>query len=138
MEGKSKLSRIILIGNGFDRSLGMPTSYSHFLDWLFQQALKELRTKAMKSHGILRSGHCHYFENDLLSLEVTTGNLSWIDSLINNKKNYREYLLERDKLKNRPHFHFNLKTKHEFIKELLSFYERIMINNEKPNLKGLD
>ncbi|NDV14705.1 hypothetical protein GO009_01600 [Muricauda sp. TY007] len=122
MDENSKLNRIILIGNGFDRSLGMPTSYSHFLDWIFQEALKELHSKAMKSHGLLRSSHLHSFENDLLKLEVTTGNLMWIESLINNKRNYREYLSERDKLKNRPYFHFNLKTKYEFINELLSFY----------------
>ncbi|AWX44464.1 hypothetical protein HME9304_01465 [Flagellimonas maritima] len=36
------MKRIILIGNGFDRSLGFLTSYSNFLDWLFWKALSEL------------------------------------------------------------------------------------------------
>ena len=121
MDENSKLNRIILIGNGFDRSLGMPTSYSHFLDWIFQEALKELHSKAMKSYGLLRSSHLHSFENDLLKLEVTTGNLQWIKELIENKKSYSEYLLERNKIKDHPAFHFIFLCKHSFIDELFSF-----------------
>jgi len=115
-------NRIILIGNGFDRSLGMPTSYSHFLDWIFQEALKELHSTAIDSPRIARSSHPHSFENDLLKLEVTTGNLLWIKKLIENKKSYSEYLLERDKIKRHPAFHFIFQSKHSFIDELFSIY----------------
>lgn len=113
-----------MIGNGFDRSLGMPTSYSNFLDWIFQKALKELFSKAKDSVLLRGQNNNHFFENELIRLETNTGTLGWIERLINNKKNYSEYLLERDKVKNQREFHFRFLTKHSFIDELFSFYSQ--------------
>lgn len=122
MEEKSNLNRIILVGNGFDRSLGMPTSYSHFLDWIFQEALKKLLSKAKNSVFSRSGSYYHSFENELLKLEINTGTIGWIEQLIDNKKSYNEYLLEIDKVKNHQEFHFSFQTRHGFIDELFSFY----------------
>jgi hypothetical protein len=122
MDSQVIFNRIILIGNGFDRSLGMPTSYSHFLDWIFQEALKKLLSKSKNSSGIRRGSYIHSFESDLLKLEVTTGTIGWVKHLIDSKKNFGEYLLERDKIKSQREFHFRFLAKHHFIEELFSFY----------------
>ena len=34
------MNRIILIGNGFDLSCGLKTSYSHFIDWFWKEKIK--------------------------------------------------------------------------------------------------
>ena len=34
------MNRIILIGNGFDLSCGLKTSYSHFIDWFWKKQIK--------------------------------------------------------------------------------------------------
>jgi hypothetical protein len=125
MNNKSTLNRIILIGNGFDRSLGMPTSYSHFLDWIFQEALKELVIKAKNSDVLyLGSNYNYSLENDLLKLVVNSGTIGWLERLIDGKKAYKEYLLDRDKLSKQHEFKFIFKPKHSFISELFSNYSQ--------------
>ena len=44
----NKRNRIIIIGNGFDLAHGLKTSYSNFIDWLWNKKREEINAKIKK------------------------------------------------------------------------------------------
>ncbi|AEM70302.1 hypothetical protein Murru_1259 [Allomuricauda ruestringensis DSM 13258] len=110
-------NRIILIGNGFDRSLGMPTSYSHFLDWSRLRAIKN----ALENKPSLRLEHQEFqFETNLFRITTNEATANWLNEAIKNVESFSS--LEK-KLSQRREFLFKLSIspKHPFITELLKF-----------------
>ena len=55
------MNRIILIGNGFDRAHGLPTSYESFINSLWQSIYKDIRDK---------SNSTNFPENDYISFRI--------------------------------------------------------------------
>jgi hypothetical protein len=50
MESISSYNRIVLIGNGFDKALGLATSYSDFMKYLLtQRILESIENTSLKS-----------------------------------------------------------------------------------------
>ena len=48
MEKKESHNRIIIVGNGFDLAHGMKTSYSNFIDWLWNKKVDEINKKILE------------------------------------------------------------------------------------------
>ena len=44
IENRIYMNRIILTGNGFDLAHNLPTSYTHFIDWYWNDWKKKLKT----------------------------------------------------------------------------------------------
>lgn len=120
MDEKSKLDRIILIGNGFDRSLGMPTSYSHFLDWIFQKTLEDVVSNI--PIGIFYDTHEFHVQNDLFKIRVNYTTSQWIKKFVGEKRDYAYFLEESKRLSQQSLYKFDLIPKHNFIADLFSFY----------------
>jgi len=114
------MNRIILIGNGFDKSLNLPTGYSQFLDWIFLETLKAIIEK--EPHAGFPGSTDYSVENELFSSQINRHTVVWLKVLVENKHNYKYYLEEREKLKLNNYFNFRLSPKHPFVGKLFEFY----------------
>lgn len=85
------MNRIVLIGNGFDRSLGFPTSYSNFLDWIFLTTLQNLS----ESESSTKTGRVeHFYEDELLELKANRSVILKSKELIEARASYSTCLEE--------------------------------------------
>lgn len=119
---KTQLNRIILIGNGFDRSLGIPTSYSHFLDWIINTTLDNLLQNVpdRRSGNLIRFG----LKNDFFEIITNITTCDTIKGLKLNTKGYKKLLEECSRLRVQPNFQFTLKPKFPFIDKLFDSYDK--------------
>jgi hypothetical protein len=62
--------RLFIIGNGFDLSLGLESSYKHFLTWYLKKCVKKTYEKKQNSHEIKISEFS--YENELIELKIPT------------------------------------------------------------------
>jgi len=46
------MNRIILIGNGFDKGIGLPTLYSDFMNWLIKEIIENINSKIPLNYDI--------------------------------------------------------------------------------------
>jgi hypothetical protein len=119
---EEKLERIVLVGNGFDRSLNMSTGYSHFIDWLILEALSNL---SENSENMNEQTEPFFVENSLF--KVTTNQLSlkhW-KSQLSNYKGYK-FLNEFSKgfLYNKKFYLLQIIPLSSFTEELLNHYRK--------------
>lgn len=116
------MNRIILIGNGFDRSRNMPTSYSHFLDWLISGTLANLLKYPPESY----IGELYQFkvENEIFDITINTATFKWVQKLPLKDFNYRVFMEEIKRLEPQDLFLLQLRPKHGLINELFDFYNR--------------
>ncbi len=115
------MKRIILIGNGFDRSLNLPTRYSDFLDWIFEETLKMIIDNAPKRSN--PGGLDYQSENDFFYCHNNLYTLEWIKDLFEKGRNYKFYAEERERIRNQQYFNFSLRPKHAFVSILFDFYD---------------
>lgn len=86
------MNKLIILGNGFDLAHNLPTSYSHFINWIFKVELKEFIKKfeayTSNSQLIIESS---YFK--LFSFKIESSN--WLNkeeinvNLLSNLKNIK-------------------------------------------------
>lgn len=118
----TELNRIILIGNGFDRSLGIPTSYSHFLDWIINTTLDNLlKNVPNRGRGNLIS---FSVENEFYKIDTNIVTCDAIESLNLNTKGYKKLLEEIARLRHQRDFKLSLSPKFSFIDKLFSSYNK--------------
>lgn len=119
---ETKLNRIILIGNGFDRSLGIPTSYSHFLDWIINTTLDNL----LQNVPDRRRGNMINFsvKNDFFKITTNIATCDAIKTLNLNTKGYKKLLEERARLGSQREFQFLMSPKFPFINKLFDSYNK--------------
>lgn len=119
---KNILNRIILIGNGFDRSLNLPTSYSHFLDWIINQTLSNLLENIPQG----RVSNMTEFEvkDKLFTITTNISSADAINSLKLNTTGYKKLLNETIRLSSQWQFKFVLTPKYKFIDELFESYDK--------------
>ncbi|WP_421810564.1 AbiH family protein [Flagellimonas sp.] len=115
------MNRIILIGNGFDRSLNLPTGYSHFLDWIFRDTLKFIIDNV--PIGNFYGGRDYSSENDLFSFQINGHTLVWVKSLFDDNRDYKYYSEERKRIETQQYFNFTLRPHHPFISLLFDVYD---------------
>lgn len=74
-----KINRLVLVGNGFDLSLGLNTSYGDFIFWL----KKKLITEAFENPRSIELGfHQGYLDNKLYNIKILNIHKStWLDFL---------------------------------------------------------
>lgn len=78
------MNKLIIIGNGFDLTHGLPTSYKDFMNWYFEQ----WRERLMKSHKRIE-------RDELCSVAITDNNPLYIYLFYhNNEKIKDKYGLE--------------------------------------------
>jgi len=79
----SKINKLIIIGNGFDLSLGLKTSYKDFLLWLLQKYIKkayEQKYAPISKYKVINQWSKEeeslqvngYFENEVLEITHTS------------------------------------------------------------------
>ncbi len=97
---KEKLNRLIIIGNGFDLSLGLKTGYKDFLYDYLKGILKTINDSNQDGWKIHKFKEHVQYENELLEFMIPISN---INQLLNfefkRRKNYEElteYLFEDD------------------------------------------
>lgn len=108
------MNRLILIGNGFDLSLGLKTGYSDFLIWL----MKKFIGVAAENRGVQSSYVSHtngYVKNPLFSVE-------WTNSYVFEKSELENItnITELNKYKARYRLKFGNETK--FYQRLISHF----------------
>ncbi len=112
------MNRIILIGNGFDRAIQMPTRYSDFLDWVIRKSIKLLLKKDLPQNN----REVFHIETSLFQVSTNKASINFVQKVIDEDLNYKEINEERVKLSTQTIFHFNLRAKHSFLELLLTFY----------------
>lgn len=126
---KPGLERIILIGNGFDRSLNMRTNYSHFIDWLVRDAvdtlIEEYKTNGIKNNRNQGINVSFTANNSLFRI---TSNILTIDYLMNPANNIDGFEDLRMRPKNFSyglhHYSLKLEPVHPFMNNLFDFYKK--------------
>jgi hypothetical protein len=112
------IDQLIIIGNGFDKSIGFPTSYKEFLIFLLK---KELTTIALgeKANSVKRFDNRYYEANNPLFEFYFTEHVaqqkfeSFIKDNLNKKEEFQEFFFEH------PKTFFDYKS--NFIKTLFNF-----------------
>lgn len=101
------MNRIILIGNGFDRTHGLPTSYESFINSLWQSIYKDIRDK---------SNSTNFSENDYISVGVRDKfrTLNSLLSVVDSNRTYKEII----QILSNPEFSLNYKN--QFLKIICS------------------
>ncbi|SMG49726.1 AbiH family protein [Arenibacter troitsensis] len=116
------MNRIILIGNGFDRSLNMPTSYSHFLDWLMSETLANLLKHPPESY---KGDHYQFkVENEIFDITINSATFKWVQTLPLKDFKYRAFMEEIKRLEPQSIFLLKLRPKHGLIYDLFDFYNK--------------
>lgn len=113
--------RIVLVGNGFDKALGLKTNYSEFIFDYLKKAIKETFSK--------RS-----YSSELISFELFSyyGAINDSDSMLKDIKTVDEIL---QFIKN----YMNCKFKHDFFKEIIdSFKESRWVDLEQFYYENLN
>lgn len=62
------MNRLIIVGNGFDLSLGLKTSYKDFLFEYFKDCLK--KSTQIDTYNVDQSGHNHHFKDELIEIKI--------------------------------------------------------------------
>ena len=74
-----KINRLVLVGNGFDLSLGLKTSYGDFIYWLKKKLITEAFENPGRSQGYTLQG---YLDNKLYTIKIQNYNKSgWLEFL---------------------------------------------------------
>ena len=113
-------NRIILIGNGFDKSLLMPTSYSQFLDWAVREAIKIL----LDTKPDTRSQHQKFsVKSELFEVISNQASLFWGHKIIEGELSYLEIMEGISKYSRQHLFAFSIEPNHAFMNRLLQSYK---------------
>lgn len=120
------MNRIILIGNGFDRSLGVPTGYGEFLSYLF----KKEATRLLETGNGISKGRGYFIENEVLEASFSQSYLvSDLDEQL--KEANFDYVQYSDRLKKNPNT-ITTKWKNPFVNFLFNQYQQLnWVNLEK-------
>ncbi|WP_242133399.1 AbiH family protein [Aestuariivivens marinum] len=151
-ERKIKIvNKLILVGNGFDLSLGLKTSYEDFLHWYFRkiilQGLKKVDV-VKDNRGNLIYNH---FEDEMVSFSCS----SYVEFISHFEKDFDEHFFDfktiRDKFlkKQVPQDPFELKFKSKLLKKICeesvsgwvdieSAYFNLLKKNLDVTSKGID
>lgn len=127
----NRINRIILVGNGFDRSLNIPTSYSHFLDWLMSRTLANLLRYPPKPYQ--DDQHRYKIEDEIFDISINKATFKWVESLTLNDFNYNEFINEKRRVEVENLFYMQIIPKHSLIEKLFDFY----IKNSWVNVEEL-
>lgn len=80
-----KINRLVLVGNGFDLSLGLKTSYGDFIFWL----KKKLITEAFENPMSIELGfHQGYLDNKLYNIKISNILKSTWQDFLHKESNY--------------------------------------------------
>lgn len=113
------MNRLIIVGNGFDLSLGLKTSYNDFLRSYLISKIKEISEpklyRRIKSEK--RVGNFRYNFNDLVSIKIWEHtNLSYILKELKDIKSYRKVFVYINEKYGEIKFNYGLLEKiHDFI-----------------------
>lgn len=142
-ESKDNINRLVIIGNGFDLSLGMKTSYKDFLFEFLSGKLRGLYnlTESEKIKVVEEGDGYYRSEDELISLVIPISvNQNFILNLLETKQEFKElssYLIKKGYLK----FNFDLLTEiyynlniNRWV-DIETMYYDVLVNLIKDNKK---
>jgi len=115
----TKIDQLIIVGNGFDKSLGFPTSYREFLLFLLKKEFKNIAEKG-NINGNLTSNTKYFYEDNLLFKFYFKKNFS-----INS---FEKYI--NDKLKTKKDFDSFFKLEYVSFEYQSTFVSQLFSENE--------
>lgn len=142
------MNRIILIGNDFDRSLDIPTSYSHFLDWLISDTLTNLLQSPPNS--LLDRLYSYTVEDKIFDITTNPNTFNWIKTIDLEHFDYKNFFEDVKKYEGQSLFSLNIRPRHKLIESLFNFYDRnswvdveelyfhLLLNTRQENISELN